>query len=210
MRYFNVLSKRFYPNIDIELILEEKFSDLVGQRIDVGFRSGASPDAQVITRRLFPIMEIPCASPSFLEEYGTPKSLDSLNEYKSTCYRSPSTGRLHPWEFKVNGEIEYKNMSPVLSTNDPEAEMEAVIAGFGIGLIDSINAIPRIRSKELIPLFCENISDREGLHIYYMQRENMPYRVRLFINFAIEKLLNSEAHVMHIAELLEFERSFVI
>lgn len=199
-----------YPGIDVELILEEKFTDLVAQRIDVGFRAGPSPETQVITRRLFPIQDIPCASPAYLRQAGIPSTIDALAEHKCTGYRSPSTGKLLPWEFKVDGQIEYRNISTVFSTNDPEAEMEAVIAGFGIGLIDSVNAVPRIRSGDLVPLFSKNVSDRRGLHLYYLQRENMPRRVRLFIDFALTKLLDNGTHCMGIEDLHNFERAFTL
>jgi DNA-binding transcriptional LysR family regulator len=86
-----------------------------------------------------------------LREAGVPKTIDALTGHKCTGYRSPSTGKLLPWEFKINGQIEYRNISPVFSANDPEAEMEAVIAGFGIGLIDGVNAVPRIRERSPWP-----------------------------------------------------------
>lgn len=199
--------RQLHPHIDIELILEEKFSDLVAQRIDVGFRAGPSPEAQVVTRRLFPIQDILCAAPSFLSQHGVPRDLDALTAFPSTGYRNPSTGRLLAWEFKIDGRTEYRNMPASFSTNDPETEMEAVVAGFGIGLIDSVNAVPKIRSGHLVPLLSRYVSDRRGLYIYYLQRENMPHRMRLFIDFAVKKLLDSKEHFMSTGELQKFEHS---
>jgi hypothetical protein len=54
------------------------------------------------------------------------------------------------------------------------------------------------------------VSDRRGLHLYYLQRENMPRRVRLFIDFTLQKLLDSSTHCMSIEELDKFERAFSV
>ncbi len=195
-----------HPRVEVELILEERFSDLVSERIDVGFRAGSPPENQVIARRLFPIQDIPCAAPAYLEAAGVPVSIEQLSNHRCTGYRNPSTGRLLPWEFQVRGEIQVRNVAAVFSTNDPEAEMEAVASGFGIGMIDSINAAPRIRSGGLVPLFVDKISDRRGLYIYYGQRDNLPRRVRIFIDFAIGELLDNHEFVLTASELRKYAR----
>lgn len=195
-----------HPRIEVELVLDEKFSDLVAERIDVGFRAGSAPEAQVVTRQLFPIQDIVCAAPAYLREAGVPADLDALAGHRCTGYRSPTTGRLLPWEFKIDGMTVYRNVTPVFCANEPETEMEGVLAGFGIGLIDSINAVGRLRAGELVPLFTDRVNDRRGLHIWYANRSNMPRRVRLFIDFALERLLDSTDYTLSTAELRTLER----
>ncbi|MFJ1299279.1 LysR substrate-binding domain-containing protein [Pseudomonadota bacterium AL_CKDN230030165-1A_HGKHYDSX7] len=195
-----------YPRIEVDLVLDEKFSDQVIDRIDVGFRAGGPPEAQVITRRLFPIQDVTCAPPAYLREAGLPADLEALAAHRCTGYRSPSTGRVLPWEFKIDGMTVQRTMAPVFSANEPETEMEAVLAGFGIGQIDSINAAPRLRAGELIPLFTDWVSDRRGLYLWYANRSNMPRRVRLFIDFALERLLDSTEHTLSAQELQTLAR----
>jgi DNA-binding transcriptional LysR family regulator len=60
------VSANAIPLIQIDLLQEDGFSDLVGDRIDVGFRGGNAPDAQVVSRRLFTVQQIVCASPAYL------------------------------------------------------------------------------------------------------------------------------------------------
>lgn len=190
-----------YPGVTFELILEERFSDLVEDRIDIGFRAGGQPDAQVITRRLFPIQDIPCATKEYLHRHAPVREIEDLGQHSLVGYRNPTTGRVLPWEFSIHNQTEYRHPEITFCTNDTETETEAVLAGLGIGLLDSINAAPRLRAGELVPLLTPFISSRRGLYIYYEQNKNMTRRVRLFIDFAIEKLLNNTLFFMSADEL---------
>jgi DNA-binding transcriptional LysR family regulator len=196
-----------YPAIEFDLLLEDRSTDTVEERIDVGFRAGNAPATQVVARRLFSIQQIVCASPSYLAAHGVPKGPDDLLHHRCTGYRQPGTGRPVPWEFFVNGETQFKSMPAVLCCSDPEAEMQAVVAGMGVGQIDSINGAAAIRAGELVPLLTGHVSDRMGLYIYYAQRTDMPGRVRRFIDFAVERLKESQEFSLPVPELRALMRT---
>lgn len=183
---------RMHPGVTFELVLEDRSTDTVGERIDLGFKAGNAPTAQVVSRWLFPIQLIVCATPSYLQSHGTPQTIDDLANHRCIGYRQPGTGRPVPWEFQVEGEILYKSMDYVVCCSDPEAEMHAVLSGIGVGQIDSINATAEIHAKRLVPLLTHSTSDRMGLYLYYAQRTDMPRRVRRFIDFAAERLQGGE------------------
>ncbi|TFW27185.1 LysR family transcriptional regulator [Duganella callida] len=182
---------RQHPGVTFDLVLEDGATDAVGERIDLGFKAGNAPTAQVVSRRLFPIQLVVCATPAYLQAHGTPRTIEALAGHRCIGYRQPGTGRPVPWEFQVSGETQYRTMQYVVCCSDPEAEMHAVLSGIGIGQIDSINATTRLRSGELVPLLADSTSDRMGLYLYYAQRTDMPSRVRRFIDFAAERLRGS-------------------
>ena len=190
-----------YPRIQIDLLLEDGFTDLVRDRIDVGFRGGNQPDAQVVSRRLFPVQQIVCATPDYLARHGIPRTLADLQQHRCTGYRQPGNGRAMAWEFKVNGEIEFHHVPAILLSNDPDTEMHAVLAGMGIGQIDSINASAEIRGGRLTPLLLDLLSERMGFYLYFAQRTDMPVRVRRFIDFCLERLRDSTQFCLSAAEL---------
>lgn len=190
-----------HPAIEFDLVFEDRATDMVSERIDVAFRAGNAPDAQVVARRLFAIQQIVCASPAYLAAHGAPRRLAQLQAHRCTGYRQPGTGRPVPWEFDVKGETVFQAMSPFLCCSDPEAEMQAVVAGLGIGQIDSINAAEPIRAGLLVPLLVTHVSERMGFYIYYAQRRNMPARVRRFIDFAVERLKDSQRFHLPAAQL---------
>ncbi|WP_395405692.1 LysR family transcriptional regulator [Pseudoduganella sp. UC29_106] len=181
-----------YPKISVELVLSDGFSDIVGERIDVGFRAGSAPDLQVVGRRLFPIQLIVCATPAYLAQHGRPRKVDDLLAHRCIGYRRPGTGRPVPWEFEVDNEVVQQHMNVALCCSDSETEAQAALAGIGIGQIDSINAAPALRNGELVPLLVQTVSERMGLYLYYAQRRDMPGRVRRFIDFAVERLNGSQ------------------
>ncbi|MQA20706.1 LysR family transcriptional regulator [Rugamonas rivuli] len=190
-----------YPLIQFDLLQEDGFADLVGDRIDVGFRGGNAPDAQVVSRRLFPVQQIVCATPGYLQRHGVPRTLDDLQAHRCTGYRQPGSGRAMAWEFEVDGGVVFHHVQTVLLSNDPDTEMHMVLAGMGVGQIDSINGAAAIRDGRLKPLLVEHVSERMGLYLYFAQRADMPGRVRRFIDFAVERLRDSGQFYLSAAEL---------
>lgn len=190
-----------YPAIQFDLVLEDGITDAVRERIDVGFRAGNPPTSQVISRRLFPIQLIVCASADYLTSHPAPVKPADVALHRCVGYRQPSTGKVFPWEFSVRGETSFQQVSAVVCCSDPEAEMQAVVAGMGIGQIDSINATAAIRSGQLVPLLTPYVSNRMGLHLYFAQRADMPARVRRFIDFAVDQLSGGDTFNIPAGEL---------
>jgi DNA-binding transcriptional LysR family regulator len=190
-----------HPAIQIDLLLEDRFTDLVGERIDVGFRAGNPPEAQVIARRLFTIQQIACASPAYFEQHPAPERLQDLLQHRCTAYRQPGTGRPMPWEFEVEGSAVYQHVPVVLCSSEPEADCLAVLAGIGLGQVDSINAAAALRDGRLVPVLTSHVSERMGLYLYYAQRADMPGRVRRFIDFSTAWLRDSKQFCVPPAEL---------
>lgn len=190
-----------YPNVTFDLVLEDGITDAVRERIDVGFKAGNAPTAQVVSRRLFAIQLTLCATPKYLAAHGTPMALADLESHRCIGYRQPGTARPVPWEFLVKGETVHRSLQHVVCCSDPEAEMHATLNSLGIGQIDSINATEFIRRGALVPLLVRHTSERMGLYLYYAQRTDMPVRVRRFIDFAVEQLRGGAAFHIPLAEL---------
>jgi len=190
-----------HPNITFDLIMEEGATDTIGERVDLGFKAGNAPTAQVVSRRLFAIQLIVCATPAYLAAKGRPETISDLAEHCCVGYRQPGTGRPAPWEFLVKGEAIHETMRYAVCCSDSEAEMQVVLRGMGVGQIDSINASAPIRSGDLVPLLVRHTSERMGLYLYFGQRRDMPVRVRRFIEFTFERLRGSQDFHVPITEL---------
>ncbi|WP_239509348.1 LysR substrate-binding domain-containing protein, partial [Stenotrophomonas maltophilia] len=66
------------PNIDIRLRLAEHLIDLIGEGIDLALRMADLSDSSFIVRKVATIERILCASPSYLEKHGVPRTPDDL------------------------------------------------------------------------------------------------------------------------------------
>lgn len=196
---------RMYPEVQVDAQFDDRFTDQIAERVDVGFRGGSPPADGVIARRLSPIQLIVCAAPAYLARHGKPASIDALAAHACTGYRRANTGRLAPWEFQSGEEIEYREIQPSVSTNDVDAETDAVLAGLCIGQLASFTAASHIRAGRLVPLFTETVTQRESLYVYYRSRTDQPLRVRRLVDFMIEQISASRDFYLTPSELREAE-----
>ena len=192
---------RLYPQVQPDVQLDDGKTNWVLDRVDVGFRIGASPDEGVIARRLLPVQLMICAAPSYLERHGAPKSLDDLAAHRCSAFRHPATGQVLPWYLTVEGEVVHRHVSPTISTNDTELELQAVLAGQVLGQVANLSAAAHVRSGKLVPLLLQHMSDHIGVHLYYGSRAAQPRRVRAFIDLAIQRLLDTPTYVLGAKEL---------
>jgi DNA-binding transcriptional LysR family regulator len=190
-----------YPDVQLDVRFDDHFTDLVSDRADVGFRGGSPPSGGTIARRLLPIQLIVCASPAYIERHGQPSTVDALDAHRCTGYRRANTGKQAPWEFLIGNEIVYRDVAASLCANDIDAETDAVLAGLAIGQLGSFSAVSHIRSKRLVPLLTQHVTQRESIYIYYRHRTEQPLRVRTFIDFMIARLADNKAYFLEPAEL---------
>jgi DNA-binding transcriptional LysR family regulator len=187
------LIKRFqvhYPDVHFDVLLEDQLTDMITAKIDVGFRSGNEPAESLIARLLSPIrMEI-CASPDYLREHGTPRSIEELLLHRCTGFRHPGTGRLLPWALQVDGEVVHQDVPAVITLNQVEAELRAICDGVGIGQMPDYMIAEDIASGAIVTILNELATASMGLYMYYAQRKQLPVRVRHFIDFVMSEVEN--------------------
>ena len=195
-----------HPGIVPDVQLEDRVGNWVEDRVDVGFRLGASPHEGVIARRLFPVQLVLCASPSYLRQHGAPDSMAALAAHRCSVYRNTGTGRVVSWRFKVGDEEVEQTVVPALSTNDEVVELHAVLSGKVIGQLAGVTAAPFIRAGQLVPLLVDHIPDRYSYFVYYGSRSAQPARVRAFIDHVVARLVNNSEYVLSKKELREAAR----
>lgn len=179
---------RQYPDVRLEVQFDDRFTDLVGERADVGFRGGSQPAEGLIARRLVPIQLLVCAAPIYLERHGAPSDIEALTQHRCTGYRRANTGKQAPWEFRIGDEIVYRHIEATLCVNDIDAEVDAVLAGEAIGQLGSFSAVTHIRSGRLVPLLLKHAVQNEAIYLYYGRRTEQPLRVRTFVDFMVASI----------------------
>jgi DNA-binding transcriptional LysR family regulator len=195
-----------HPQVVPDVQLEDRVGNWVEDRVDVGFRLGASAHEGVIARKLFPVQLVLCASPAYLRQHGAPDSMAALAGHRCSVYRNPGTGRVVPWRFMVAGEEVDLPVVPALCTNDEVVELNAVLSGKVIGQLAGVTAAPHIRSGQLVPLLIDLMPDRYSYFIYYGSRSAQPARVRAFVDLAVARLVDNREHVLSLKELKAAQR----
>jgi len=101
----------------------------------------------------------------------------------------------------IDGAIQHRHVTPTLSTNDTELELQAVLAGQVIGQVSNLSAAGYLRNGQLVPLLLRHMSSHIGVHLYYGSRAAQPRRVRSFIDLAVQRLAETPDYVLSEKEL---------
>jgi len=81
-----------HPDLDIELVLDDRIVDLVNEGIDVALRIGAMPDSNMTARRIAEGRRIVVATPAYLQRHGTPTSPGELTSHQAVIYTGGGGG----------------------------------------------------------------------------------------------------------------------
>lgn len=175
-----------HPRVSFDLVLADQFTDLVESKIDVGFRAGNAPERNLVARRIGDVTLKICAAPSYVAQYGKPASIEELARHRCTGYRQANTGRLMPWELQGADGTVFLDMPCVASFNTVESEVSAIVCGMGIGQLAGYMIDEDLASGRLVHLLPELDTRSAGVFMYYAQRNRIPTRVRLFIDYAFD------------------------
>lgn len=116
-----------YPDVTAELLLDDGYTDLIADRIDVAIRIASEPESTTLAARcLAPNRRVLCAAPAYLAAHGEPASFDDLADHRLLAARHQS-----PWRLEGGRMIE---VDSVVATNSSEVVRELCLAGMGIAL----------------------------------------------------------------------------
>ncbi|WP_444922261.1 LysR family transcriptional regulator [Microbulbifer sp. CnH-101-G] len=173
-----------YPKITIDLVMDDKVVDLIGEGFDIAIRGGDLPDTSLIARKLAPLQSVLCASPAYLEEFGKPIELEQLTEHN--CLMFTYSRDVKEWNFIQDNHLHTIEVRGNYQVNNSEALREAILQGLGIGRLPTFVAGADIKSGLLVPLFEEYQMPAKTIYAVFPERQYMPAKVRAFIEFAIE------------------------
>ena len=174
-----------YPDISVDLLLDDGPTDFTSDKIDVSFRNGRMEDSQVIAKRLIPMPMLLCASPDYVAAHGLPLTIEDLSRHRCVNFRLAS-GRVFEWEFKIHGQLrKFQPRAPhaMLSFNDADLVLRAVLDGQGIAQMAGYQIHDHLRAGTLVACLARYAPDDRGHYICYMNRQHLPGRIRAFIDY---------------------------
>lgn len=119
-----------FPEIDIDLRLSDKFSDMVQDGVDVAVRVGQLPDSSLKALRVGSIRHVICASPDYLARHGTPAKPSDLGSHH--CVTFTGLEGANEWTFRSGRKIDRLTVRSRLAVNTAEAAADAATTGVGI------------------------------------------------------------------------------
>jgi DNA-binding transcriptional LysR family regulator len=171
------------PDLSINLDLSDDFVDIVGDGYDLAIRIAELSDSSLVARRLAPVHRILCASPSYLERNGEPKSIEDLIKNHVTI----AAASQDPWRLAGPNGIETIRTHAPIRTNSNEVVRECVLAGVGIALRSTWDIGPELREGKLQILLPHYTASKDvGLYAVFPSRKFLPAKVRVFIDFLVD------------------------
>lgn len=175
-----------YPDICLDIVIDNGLSDIVSQGFDAGIRFGnvLEKDMHVVPVR--PDLRVAVvASPAYLARHGVPLVPADLEEHDCIVFRGTTTGQLYPWDFEKNGRRSEVAVRGRVSSNDSLMVMQAALDGVGIAYLYEEYVARFLASGALVRLLRE-WSPSEGLYLYYFNPRGMPPKLRVFIDFLMD------------------------
>ncbi len=192
--YLRPLLKEFcrqYPQIKLELEINDLHVDIIESEIDVAIRTGYIEDNRLVARRLSPMDFLICAAPDYLAENGVPKNREDFHQYSWIGFRIKESLQLQPIFLPDEyGEYLPYELERHHITDDGEAMAHLCIDGFGFAQLPHFLAKHGLDTGELIspyPYFRPPQPDN-GVFAIYPKRDYLPARVRIFVEFMTNAL----------------------
>lgn len=168
------------PELSVNLVLSDRFIDIVGEGYDLAIRIGDLSDTSLVAKKLAPVRRVLCASPAYLAENGIPQSIEDLSNH--ICLSQNN----YLWRLEGPGQSLAYKVESRLITNSSEVIREAVIAGIGIALRSTWDVGPELKNGTLVCVLPDWSGSRNvTLSALYPSRQFLPVKVRLFIDFLV-------------------------
>jgi DNA-binding transcriptional LysR family regulator len=168
-----------WPELRLLVDLNDEYVDLASGGFDVAVRIGTLPDSALIARRLAPNRRVLCASPTYLEKFGMPRTLEDLDQHRLLAAEPQMAWRLDG----PDGPATYKPQSS-LQTNSSELVREAVLTGLGIAFRSTWDVGSELKLgtlRRVLPAY--NGAADVNIYAVYAGRRLVPPKVRAFVDY---------------------------
>lgn len=172
-----------YPQIELILELAERIPDLYMENIDVMMGMSISASGDVIQKRISTTSYVLCASPQYLNQFGTPKKPEDLKNHRYITHsmRQPNDELL----FSNNQKV---SLHPYLQVNDADTMLYFALEGMGIIRLHRYVVKDQLEQGKLLQLLSAFKEPEIPLYVAYPQRRFISSKVRCFVDFVIENM----------------------
>lgn len=160
-----------YPDIHVDLIVDNTLRDIVTERFDAGIRMGERLARDMIAVRIGPDIRLAAvATPAYFEAHGQPRKPQELAHHRCINMRLPTLGGVYVWEFEKGPREINIRVEGQLTVNDIAVITKAALNGVGIGFIPEDLVQPHLDSGALVRVLSDWTPPFPGYFLYYPSR----------------------------------------
>jgi len=167
------------PNLEIELVQEDRDLNLVTEGIDLAIRVASLPDSSMIAKPLAATRVVVCASPDYFKKNGMPTSITDMENHPWILF-SHVPARL---KYQHNNQQYVINTRGKITVNNEQARLTLAKAGFGLAFMPMYEAWEAINNGQLQEVTVETHAPLLPITALYHDRQYISAKLKIFIDF---------------------------
>jgi DNA-binding transcriptional LysR family regulator len=175
-----------YPDVRVELSLNDRNLDLIEEGLDLAVRIGPLADSSLVARHVGSVRRVVVASPAYLARRGVPRTPSDLTAHDTIFGMARSPAR--EWRFGPSQRGATVRLSPRLLVDDVEAQIQAAQAGRGIARILSYQVTDKLAAGALVRLLQDFEPAPLPVQLVTLSRSHVAPKVRAFLDWAVKSL----------------------
>ncbi len=188
--YSDVLKPRLarflaaYPDIRLDLSLDEALSNIVAEGFDAGIRLGHRLEREMIAVRISEDQQlVVVGSPRYFTRCGKPAHPRDLHDHDCISLRSTTSGIVNRWSFVENGKDFEIAVEGHIVTNDGAVLVDSAVEGLGLAYVFENMLSGLVSEKRLVRVLDKYCPQIPGYFLYYPSRINLPPKLKVLIDF---------------------------
>jgi DNA-binding transcriptional LysR family regulator len=179
-----------YPDVHVELSLNDRVVNLVDDGFDAAIRIGNLPDSSLVARPLAPYRMVACAAPAYLAAHGAPRSPDGLARHNCMGFMY-SAAQKH-WQFADRDGTSNVQINGNFRVNSGQALRTAALHGIGIIVQPEVLVADDLAAGTLVRILPEHALPAQDMHLVYPSSRNLTLKLKSFIEFIVERFRQPE------------------
>src|SRR3984957_2930351 len=180
-----------HPGLKGELVVSDRFGDMIEGRLDLAMRVGEVTDASLVVRRSGTAWFVVVAAPSYIERNGRPSTPADLASH--TCIVHDIGPDSNVWTFVTPDGSQQFHVSGGFLANDVGAVRVAARSGYGIALLPLFEVLDDLHSGMLVSVLSEFPAPGIPLNLVYPSRRHLAPRTRIVFEFIVEQARQIQA-----------------
>lgn len=180
---------RQHPGLTLDMSLSDRFVDIINEGFDIAIRAGTLSDSRLVARKLTEMGRVTCASPAYLAAHPAPQTPQELDAHDGLV--STNAPESTYWNYRLaDGSNFLARPKTRLRVNNGEAVVTAAAAGLGVAAVPAFIAQDMIERGALVPVLSGFKLASGSLYAIYPPGRHLSHRVRVLIDFLVERFAN--------------------
>ncbi len=176
-----------YPELSVEMNLDDRQIDLVEEGFDLGIRIAELPDSSLVARRLAPCKHVVCGAPGYFRRHGIPRNPEELRNHNAITFKYQSSAR--EWHFiSPAGTAVRIPVTGSIQMNNSLALRETLVREAGVSMIPTFIVGADIKEGTLRAVLTDHKTLELSIYAIYPQHRHLSPKVRAFVDFIADRI----------------------